>query len=90
MKFQNPSFNFFLNGRTHTLTDKQKAICSPFFKVGGIKISYEFLRTLMIWLFMRDRGLKFHKNNRCFFFAFLLFGKHDTKLMRILHAGYFK
>ena len=36
MKFQNPSFKFFLNGRTNGRTDKPKAICSPLFKVGGI------------------------------------------------------
>ena len=56
------------------------------------KISYEFLRTLKIWLIMRGGGLKFHKNKKCFLFSFsfLLFGKHDTKLMRISHAEYFK
>ena len=36
MKFQNPSFKCFLNGRTHTQTDgrtdKPKAICSPLFQ----------------------------------------------------------
>ena len=41
MKFQNPSFTFFLNGRTNGQTNKQtdkpKAICSPLFKVGGTK-----------------------------------------------------
>ena len=40
MKFQNPSFKFFLNGRTNKRTDKPKAICSPLFqsfKVWGIK-----------------------------------------------------
>ena len=38
-------------------------------------------------------GLKFHKNKKCFFFfsfSFLLFGKHDTKYMRMSHAEYFK
>ena len=43
MKFQNPSLNFFLNGRTHarthgrthTRTDKPKPICSPLFQSWG-------------------------------------------------------
>ena len=43
MKFQNPSFNFFLNGRTNTQTDKRtsrKQYAPHFFKVGGIKIIF--------------------------------------------------
>ena len=39
MKFQNPSFKFFLNGRTNGRTNKQtdkpKAICSPLFQSWG-------------------------------------------------------
>ena len=35
MKFQNPSLNFFLNGRTNKQTDKPKAICSPLFQSWG-------------------------------------------------------
>ena len=35
MKFQNPSLNFFLNGRTDKRTDKPKAICSPLFQSWG-------------------------------------------------------
>ena len=35
MKFQNPSFEFFLNGRTNKRTDKPKAICSPLFQSWG-------------------------------------------------------
>ena len=41
MKFQNPSLNFFFertHEQTHGRTDKLKAICSPLFKVGGIKM----------------------------------------------------
>ena len=41
MKFQNPSFKFFLNGqsdgRTNERTDKPKAICSPLFQSWGHK-----------------------------------------------------
>ena len=38
MKFQNPSFIFFLNGRTNKrTTDKPKAICSPLFQSWGHK-----------------------------------------------------
>ena len=44
MKFQNPSFKFFLNGRTNEKTKKQtngrtsqKQYAPHFFKVGGIK-----------------------------------------------------
>ena len=41
MKFQNPSFKFFLNGRTNGQTNKQtdkpKAICSPLFQSWGHK-----------------------------------------------------
>ena len=37
MKFQNLSFNFFLNGRTNKRTDKPKAICSPLFQSWGHK-----------------------------------------------------
>ena len=43
MKFQNPSFIFFLNGRTHTRTHgrtdgrtSRKQYAPHFFKVGGI------------------------------------------------------
>ena len=39
MKFQNPSLNFFLNGRkdaqTDGRTDKPKPICSPLFQSWG-------------------------------------------------------
>ena len=35
MEFQNPSFKFFLNGRTNKRTDKPKAICSPLFQSWG-------------------------------------------------------
>ena len=35
MKFQNPSFKVFLNGRTDKRTDKPKAICSPLFQSWG-------------------------------------------------------
>ena len=35
MKFQNPSFKFFLNGRTHRRTS-QKQYVAHFFKVGDI------------------------------------------------------
>ena len=45
MKFQNPSFKYFLNGRTNKRTngrtdertDKPKAICSPLFQSRGHK-----------------------------------------------------
>ena len=41
MKFQNPSFKCFLNGRTNgqmnKQTDKPKAICSPLFQSWGHK-----------------------------------------------------
>ena len=37
MKFQNPSFKFFLNGQTDKQTDKPKAICSPLFQSWGHK-----------------------------------------------------
>ena len=40
MKFQNPSFKFFLNGRTNGRTNKRtsrKQYAPHFFKVGGIK-----------------------------------------------------
>ena len=52
MKFRNPSFKVFLNGRTDTRTDKPKALCSPIFqknffiyfvfgrggRVGGVRV----------------------------------------------------
>ena len=43
MKFQNPSFNFFLKARTHTCTDGRtirKQYAPHFFKVGGIIIQH--------------------------------------------------
>ena len=68
MKFQNPSFKFFLNGWTHTRTDgqtdKPKAICSHFFKVGGITSS----------LVCREQGLGPH----------LLFTGHNELLIKLL------
>ena len=41
MKFQNPCFKIFLNGRTEALTDKPKAICSPLFQSWGHNYSSE-------------------------------------------------
>ena len=38
MKFQNPSFKFFLNGRTNERTSR-KQYAPHFFKVGGIIMS---------------------------------------------------
>ena len=35
MKFQNPSLNFFLNGRKDERTHKPKPICSPLFQSWG-------------------------------------------------------
>ena len=44
MKSQNPSFKYFLNGRTNKWTDKPKAICSPLFQNSGHKkISFIFV-----------------------------------------------
>ena len=43
MKFQNPSFKFFLNGLTHARADKPKAIFFPLFQSEGhknIKLSF--------------------------------------------------
>ena len=53
MKFQNPSFKLFLNGRTHgrtdartdAQTDKPKAICSQFFQSWRHKKAIERLYT---------------------------------------------
>ena len=56
MKFQNPSFNFFLNGRTNKRTDgrtSRKQYAPHFFKVGGIKIP---LLTFTIRSFLSDLG----------------------------------
>ena len=36
MKFQNPSLNFFLNGRKDERTNKRNQFAPHFFKVGGI------------------------------------------------------
>ena len=47
MKLQNPSFNFFLNGRTNKRTNGQtnrKQYAPHFFKVGGIKSLGDFGR----------------------------------------------
>ena len=47
MKFQNPSLNFILNGRTHTRTDartdgqaSRNQYAPHFFKIGSIKIRF--------------------------------------------------
>ena len=54
MKFQNPSFKFFLNGRTDKQTDRRtsrKQYAPHFFKVGGIIIiKYHQIRTLFLLL----------------------------------------
>ena len=57
MKFQNPSFKFFLNGRTNAHTDtrtSRKQYAPHFFKVGGIMImktinraTYDYLSVLL-------------------------------------------
>ena len=49
MKFQNPSFKFFLNGRTDKQTDgrtSRKQYASHFFKVGGI-INYSLSQNIL-------------------------------------------
>ena len=54
MKFQNPSFNFFLNGRTdkrtNRWTDEPKAICSPLFQSWGHNdITYLFIEIISVF-----------------------------------------
>ena len=46
MKFQNPSFKFFLNGRTHGHKSR-KQYAPHFFKVGGI-IKLQLCNTMML------------------------------------------
>ena len=60
MKFQNPSFNFFLNGRANGQTDKRtnkrtsrKQYAPHFFKVGGIKIPHSFVTRLCAYNLLR-------------------------------------
>ena len=43
MKFQNPSLNFFLNGRKDGRTHKPKPICSPLFQSWGHKNGLYYL-----------------------------------------------
>ena len=59
MKFQNPSFKFFLNGRTNKRTDKPKAICSPLFQSWGHKnvkhstiLKYDFKTIMGKWEYL--------------------------------------
>ena len=53
MKFQNPSFKFFFNGRTDTRTSR-KQYAPHFFKVGGIKMVEN-------WPVVSEKGkLNFH------------------------------
>ena len=46
MKFQNPSFKFFWNGRTHVRTSR-KQYAPHFFKVGGI-IKLQLCNNMML------------------------------------------
>ena len=51
MKFQNPSFKFFLNGRTNAHTDtltSRKQYAPHFFKVGGIIKGMHFVNPLAL------------------------------------------
>ena len=55
MKFQNPSLNFILNGRTHTRTHARTSrnqYAPHFFKVGGIKIFANKTTTEMFLLLL--------------------------------------
>ena len=56
MKFQNPSLNFFLDGRTDgRCTDKPKPICSPLFQSWGHKDN-------LFKFYPRQLGLSFSVN----------------------------
>ena len=48
MKFQNPSFKFFLNGRTHGRTSRKQYV-PHFFKVGGIKSGSTIFSIITLW-----------------------------------------
>ena len=52
MKFQNPSFKFFLNGQTDKQTYKPKAICSPLFQSWGH--NYDGLESPMLHTKFRE------------------------------------
>ena len=56
MKFENPSFKFFFNGRTNTQTDKPKAICFPLFQSWGHK---ERLLQLKFYQFRQEKRVDF-------------------------------
>ena len=49
MKFQNPSLNSVLNGRTDERTSRNQ-YAPHFFKVGGIKTKVNVARLLLAWL----------------------------------------
>ena len=51
MKFQNPSLNFFLNGRTnaHTHGQAESNHAPHFFKVGGIKSGNTVFAIITLW-----------------------------------------
>ena len=61
MKFQNPSLNFFLNGRKDGRTHKPKPICSPLFQSWGHKYHG---RELIIFPANFANSLYFNRNTR--------------------------
>ena len=54
MKFQNPSFIFFFNGRTNAQTHKPKAICSPLFQSWGHKHLFPHYESMALWGYFLD------------------------------------
>ena len=63
MKFQNPSFKFFLNGRTNKRTNRQtdertsrKQYAPHFFKVGAIKSGNTIFQIITLSVAMETSG----------------------------------
>ena len=75
MKFQNPSFKFFLNGRT----DKTKAICSPLFQSWGHKKVFFLCPNKLEAVISNDsdhsgKGAQAYRINRSESYASIQFG----------------
>ena len=70
MKFQNPSFKFFLNGRTNKRTDSQKQYAPHFFKVGGIMMTNREKLWYMITVFSIVVGRLIEFIEHCSFLNF--------------------
>ena len=66
MKFQNPSLNSVLTGRTDGRTDKPKPICSPLFQSWGHKNNDKLFRVFKLKTSLHNQSDRLMLNFRIY------------------------